>query len=136
MIIVRRVAALLTLALSFETTLLGSAVTCAMRGGDDAATAGLDMTGMEMAGMDMSGMDMTSEQSQSRDNTPASDEESCPFPWSPPGSCHDMEACVPMAIAPPAVALTVAAPISAVVPLLLPGLRSLGHTPDPPPPRA
>ncbi len=132
MTIVRRVAALLTLAFSLETTLLGSAVACAMPGGDDAA----GMAGMDMAGMDMAGMDMTSTQPQPNEDT-RSDSEPCSFPWSLPGDCHDMEACAPMAIAAPAVTVTMAIPlIGAVVPRPLAGPRSLVFTPDPPPPRA
>lgn len=132
MTIVRRVAALLTLALSLETSLLGSAVACAMPGGDDMAV----MAGMDMAGMAMPGMDMTPAQPQQGDDS-RSDSEPCSFPWSPPGKCHDMEACAPMAIAAPVVTVTMATPsVGAVVPRPLFGPRSLAHTPDPPPPRA
>ena len=132
MTIARRAAALLTLALSLETTLLGSAVACAMPGGNDAAA----MAGMDMAGMDMPGMDMTPSQQQPTKHT-SSDSEPCSYPWSLPGECHDMEACAPMAIATPAVTLTVAtSSFGAVVPRPLSGPRSLAHTPDPPPPRA
>ncbi len=127
MTVVRRVAALLTLALSLETSLLGRVVACAMPGDDDASAT---------AAMDMAGMDMTPE-SQPRDDTSRSERESCSLPWSPPRDCHDMEACAPVAIATPAVSVTVTAPmVSAVLPRLLPGPRSLPHTPDPPPPRA
>jgi hypothetical protein len=125
---VRRVAALLTLALSLETTLLGSAVACLMPGDDDAAA---------MAGMDMAGMDMTPAQPQPGDDTHSDGEPPCSFPWSPPGDCHDMQACAPMAIAPPAVTVTLVTPmLGAVLPRALAGPRSLAHTPDPPPPRA
>ena len=129
MTIVRRVAALLTLALSLETTLLGSAVACAMPGDDDAAA----MAVMDMAGMDMEGMDMT----PTSEDTRSDSEPACSFPWSPPRDCHDMQACAPMTIAAPAVTVTLAtAMLGAVLPRALAGPRSLAHTPDPPPPRA
>ncbi|HEV8363238.1 MAG TPA: hypothetical protein VGQ52_06950 [Gemmatimonadaceae bacterium] len=134
MTVLRRVAAVLTLALSLESTLLGSAVACAMPGGGDAAT----MAGMHMAGMDMTGLDMMPAQPQPGENPSRFDSEpGCSFPWSPPRDCHDMEACAPVAIAVPAVTMTLAtAVVGAVVPRALAGPRSVPHTPDPPPPRA
>jgi hypothetical protein len=126
MTVLRRIAAVLTLALSLETTLLGSAVACAMPGGGDAAT---------MAGMDMAGMDMMPPEPGEDASRP--DGDPCSFPWSPPRDCHDMQACAPMAIAAPSVAVMLVSHIvSAAVPRALAGPRSLPHTPDPPPPRA
>ncbi|MGQ0642559.1 MAG: hypothetical protein ACT4P6_17585 [Gemmatimonadaceae bacterium] len=123
----RRVAALLTLALSLETTLLGSTVSCSMAHGEDTT----EMAGMDMAGMDMAPVEAPVEDMSGSDGAP------CSFPWSPPGACHDMEACAPIAIAATAVLVAVATPsVSAAVAGALAEPRSLAHTPDPPPPRA
>lgn len=130
MSVLRRSAALLTLGLLLETTLLGSPLSCLAPGGDDISA----MAGMDDAGMNMSGMDMTPAQEPGEGNSGS--DTSCSLPWSPPRDCHDMQACAPPAIAAPAVTLTVAVPIAnAALPRLVPEPHSLAHTPDPPPPR-